>query len=231
MPKGFLAAMAMSLLILAGVLPILDRVRNIKDQPDPTESPSPSLVGVPSASPSLFSEPLGLSEPTATPDPTPSPSPSDDPTPTPILATRSPVFMAKYQGIVAGMDGSPVVGACVYTGPASGCPRAGYETTNALGYFAVDLPSGSAWAFNIEETGYQPLLQQSPSNGWVIVVMMKDHEVITPNPQTPAPQQIKAPASPSATPAPTENPTPTPSGPPVKTVGPRFTPAPNDRTR
>ncbi|MBU6423389.1 MAG: hypothetical protein KGQ88_05060 [Chloroflexi bacterium] len=43
-----------------------------------------------------------------------------------------------------------MVGACVYTGPPSGCPAKGAFHTDANGFFAMDLISTSSWAFTIQ---------------------------------------------------------------------------------
>jgi hypothetical protein len=52
--------------------------------------------------------------------------------------------------VVDAATGAPVVDACVYTGPPAGCPSRGVNHTDASGFFSVDLPSGSAFLFNIQ---------------------------------------------------------------------------------
>jgi hypothetical protein len=63
------------------------------------------------------------------------------------------------------VTGMPVVGACAYTGPPAGCPPKGANQTNASGFFAVDLPAGSQWAFTIEHPSYKAIISASVQGG------------------------------------------------------------------
>jgi hypothetical protein len=73
-----------------------------------------------------------------------------------------PPGFARYSAIVTEAGtGRPVVGACVYTGPPAGCPRAGANTTDTSGYFATDLPSVATFSFTIEHPLYNAIIQRA----------------------------------------------------------------------
>lgn len=62
-----------------------------------------------------------------------------------------PAGLTRYAAtVVDASTNAPVVDACVYTGPPAGCPPRGVNHTDANGYFAVDLPAGIGWVFNIQ---------------------------------------------------------------------------------
>jgi hypothetical protein len=73
---------------------------------------------------------------------------------------------------VLGTAGKPIVGACAYTGPPAGCPPKGANTTDATGFFAVDLPSGVQWAFTIEYPGCPAILSQIITGGTNVTLHM-----------------------------------------------------------
>ncbi len=118
----------------------------------PTQTPTQAPTATPAPTP------------TASPTPTPSPTPTASPTPSPTPAGNWPgwLFAGNASGpvppgftrygatVVDAASGAPVVDACVYTGPPAGCPTRGVNHTDATGSFAVDLPSGSAFLFNIQ---------------------------------------------------------------------------------
>ncbi len=62
-------------------------------------------------------------------------------------------------------SGAPVVGACVYTGPPAGCPPKGANHTDSSGFFAVDLPAGSQFAFTVEHPSYNAIIQAAVAGG------------------------------------------------------------------
>ena len=72
--------------------------------------------------------------------------------------------------------GAPVVDACVYTGPPVGCPPKGANHTDANGVFAVDLPSGSQFAFTFQSDPnnavYTAVLQKTLASGTSNTVAM-----------------------------------------------------------
>ena len=80
--------------------------------------------------------------------------------------------IARYGGTVLGTANKPIVGACAYTGPPAGCPPKGANTTNASGFFAVDLPSGVQWAFTIEYPGCPAILSQIITGGTNVTLHM-----------------------------------------------------------
>ncbi len=73
--------------------------------------------------------------------------------------------------VVDAVSGAPVVGACVYTGLPAGCPT-GADQTDSSGYFAVDLPTGSSFAFTVEHPSYNTIIQATIASGAVNVLRM-----------------------------------------------------------
>jgi len=81
---------------------------------------------------------------TQTPTAAPTQAPTPTPTPTPAAPFADVRFAANATGpIPAGFtrygatvkdaaSGAPIIGACVYTGPPAGCPRAGANTTESF---------------------------------------------------------------------------------------------------
>lgn len=127
-----------------------------------TPTSAPATPAAATAAPTTAATPAPPAA-TATPAPTVAPTPTPAPTPTqaavPFAGYRFaanatgavPAGFTRYGATVKdAASGAPIVGACVYTGPPVGCPRFGANTTDASGFFAVDLPSGSAFAFTIQ---------------------------------------------------------------------------------
>lgn len=127
----------------------------------PTETPVATTAAPGTTAPVATTAPPSTTAPATTAPPTTAP-----PTPTPVPTQANPwpgyIFAPNASGSVpAGFTrygatitdastGAPVVNACVYTGPPSGCPLKGVYHTDANGFFAEDLPSGSQFAFNIQ---------------------------------------------------------------------------------
>ncbi len=151
-----------------------------------SESPSESATTAPTEAPSTAPTTAPTSAPTQATTAAPTTAPTTAPTVAPTAAPTVPanpwagyIFAPNASGpvpsgftrygatVVDASTGAPVVGACVYTGPPSGCPLKGVNRTDANGVFAVDLPSGSSFAFNIQSDPqnaiYSALIQISVS--------------------------------------------------------------------
>ncbi|MDE3111818.1 MAG: hypothetical protein KGK34_02645 [Chloroflexota bacterium] len=139
----------------------------------PPVSASPTLAAATASPPSAPSA-SGSVRPSASAGAPASAIGSAVPTPSATTAASGPfagyIFVSNATGappdgftrygatLVDGKSGDPLVGACVYTGPPAGCPPKGAIETGDDGTFAIDLPSGSEWAFTFEYPGYTPLL-------------------------------------------------------------------------
>lgn len=126
----------------------------------PTEATTTAPTTAPTSAPTQATTAAPTTAPTTAPTvaPTPvatTPAPPANPWTGYLFAPNAsgavpPSFTRYGATVVDASSGAPVVGACVYTGPPSGCPTKGVNKTDANGFFAVDLPSGSAFAFNIQ---------------------------------------------------------------------------------